>query len=205
VTTLPAGVPLLNDPALNKATAFTDEERDRLGLRGLLPPRILTQDQQVAKVLENFGEKTSPLEKYIDLVSLQDRNERLFYRVVTDHIEETMPIIYTPTVGYACQVFGHIWRRPNGLFVTARDRGQVARVLDNWPHRDVRVIVVTDGERILGLGDLGANGMGIPIGKLSLHTACAGIDPAPCLSRAISPRSCDRRCTTRTTNLSCDV
>jgi len=175
------GVRMLNDPALNKGTAFTEAERDALGLRGLLPPRILTQDQQVAKVLENFGDKTSDLEKYIYLVSLQDRNERLFYRVVIDHIEKMMPIIYTPTVGYACQVFGHIWRRPHGLFITARDRGQIARVMENWPHRDVRVIVVTDGERILGLGDLGANGMGIPIGKLSLYTACAGVDPATCL------------------------
>ena len=181
MSTLPTGVRLLNDPALNKGTAFTDQERDALGLRGLLPPRILTQEQQVAKVLENFGEKTTDLEKYIYLVSLQDRNERLFYRVVIDHIDETLPIIYTPTVGHACQVFGHIWRRPHGLFVTARDRGQIARVLLNWPQRDVRVLVVTDGERILGLGDLGANGMGIPIGKLSLYTACAGIDPASCL------------------------
>ena len=178
---VPTGVQLLNDPVLNKGTAFTEDERDRLKLRGLLPPRILTQEQQVEKILENFRDKTSDLEKYIYLVSLQDRNERLFYRVVMDHIDEMMPIIYTPTVGRACQLFGHIWRRAHGLFITARDRGQVSQVLQNWPHRPVRVIVVTDGERILGLGDLGANGMGIPIGKLSLYTACAGVQPGWCL------------------------
>jgi len=178
---VPTGVQLLNDPVLNKGTAFTDEERDRLKLRGLLPPRILTQEQQVEKILENFRDKPSSLEKYIYLVSLQDRNERLFYRVLMDHIDEMMPIIYTPTVGRACQLFGHIWRRAHGLFVTARDRGQISQVLQNWPHGPVRVIVVTDGERILGLGDLGANGMGIPIGKLSLYTACAGLEPGWCL------------------------
>jgi malate dehydrogenase (oxaloacetate-decarboxylating)(NADP+) len=177
----PTGVPLLNDPTLNKGTAFTEEERDTLKLRGLLPPRILTQEQQVEKVLETCRAKDSDLEKYIYLISLHDRNEQLFYRVVMDHVDELMPIIYTPTVGRACQVFGHIWRRSQGLFVSAHDRGRVAEVLGNWPHGPVRVIVVTDGERILGLGDLGANGMGIPIGKLSLYTACAGVDPASCL------------------------
>jgi malate dehydrogenase (oxaloacetate-decarboxylating)(NADP+) len=175
------GVKLLNDPVHNKGTAFTDAERDRLKLRGLLPPRILTQEQQVAKVLENFRSKSSDLEKYVYLTSLQDRNERLFYRVVVDYIDEMMPIIYTPTVGLACQVFGHIWRRARGLFIAVEDRGRVARVMRNWPHREVRVIVVTDGERILGLGDLGAGGMCIPIGKLSLYTACAGVDPEWCL------------------------
>jgi malate dehydrogenase (oxaloacetate-decarboxylating)(NADP+) len=178
---MPTGVQVLNDPALNKGTAFTDDERDALKLHGLLPPRILTQAQQVEKILENLRAKTSDLEKYIYLVALQDRNERLFYRVVVDYIDEVMPIIYTPTVGRACQVFGHIWRRAHGLFISARDRGRIADVLSNWPHGPVRVIVVTDGERILGLGDLGANGMGIPIGKLSLYTACAGVDPNACL------------------------
>jgi malate dehydrogenase (oxaloacetate-decarboxylating)(NADP+) len=177
----PTGIRLLNDPVLNKGTAFTEKERDRLKLRGLLPPRILTQEQQIEKILENFRSKTSDLEKYVYMVSLQDRNERLFYRVVIDHIDEMMPIIYTPTVGLACQVFGHIWRRARGLFIAAADRGRIARVVRNWPHGPVRVIVVTDGERILGLGDLGANGMGIPIGKLSLYTACAGVDPGSCL------------------------
>jgi malate dehydrogenase (oxaloacetate-decarboxylating)(NADP+) len=176
--TVPKGAQLLQDPALNKGTAFTDPERDTLRLRGLLPPRILTQDQQVQKILENFRSKTSDIEKYIFLISLQDRNERLFYRVVMDHLQEMMPIIYTPTVGLACQLYGHVWRRPRGLFITADDRGRVARVMRNWRSGPVRTIVVTDGERILGLGDLGANGMGIPVGKLSLYTACAGIDPA---------------------------
>ena len=175
------GIDLLHDAGLNKGTAFTEEERDRLRLRGLLPPRILTQEQQVEKVLENFRGLTTDIEKHIYLISLQDRNERLFYRVVMDHIEEMMPIIYTPTVGEACQLYGHIWRRPRGLFITSKDRGRVADILMNWPDAHVRTIVVTDGERILGLGDLGANGMGIPVGKLSLYTACAGVDPAWCL------------------------
>ncbi|MGB2713691.1 MAG: NAD-dependent malic enzyme [Vicinamibacterales bacterium] len=175
------GVDLLHDPVFNKGTAFTQQERDALNLGGLLPPRILTQDEQAEKVLESFRGKTSALEKYIYLISLQDRNERLFYRVVMDHLEEMMPIIYTPTVGQACQAYGHIWRRSRGMFVSARDRGRVVQILRNWPDGPVRVIVVTDGERILGLGDLGANGMGIPVGKLSLYTACGGIPPAWCL------------------------
>jgi malate dehydrogenase (oxaloacetate-decarboxylating)(NADP+) len=175
------GIDLLHDPSVNKGTAFTDDERDRLNLRGLLPPKVLTQDQQVAKVLESVRGKTSDLEKYIYLIALQDRNERLFYRVVIDHLEEMMPIIYTPTVGQACQLYTHIWRRARGLFISALDRGRIARILQNWPDGPVRIIVATDGERILGLGDLGANGMGIPVGKLSLYTACAGVDPSSCL------------------------
>lgn len=175
------GIDLLHDPRFNKGTAFTEEERAALKLRGLLPPRILTQDQQVQKIRENFGNEPTDLEKYLYLISLQDRNERLFYRVVIDHLRETMPIIYTPTVGQACQTYGHIWRRARGLYITAQDRGRIVEVMRNWPHAPVRAIVVTDGERILGLGDLGANGMGIPVGKLSLYTACAGIDPTWCL------------------------
>ncbi|MGH2570483.1 MAG: NAD-dependent malic enzyme [bacterium] len=174
----PHGAALLHDPARNKGTAFTDEERDRLGLRGLLPPRVNTQDQQVMRVLENYRNKPTDLEKFIYLTSLHDRNETLFYRVVLDHLQEMMPIIYTPTVGEACQKYGHIFRRARGLFVSAGDRGRIADVLRNWPERDVRLIVVTDGERILGLGDLGASGMGIPIGKLCLYTACAGVPPS---------------------------
>ena len=175
------GHELLQDPRLNKGTGFTPEERDQLGLRGLVPPRFTTQAEQQARVLENFRKKTAALEKYIYLISLQDRNEHLFYRTVMDHVEEMMPIIYTPTVGEACTSFSHIFRRPRGLYVTAEDRGRVREVLRNWPTSDVAMIVVTDGERILGLGDLGANGMGIPIGKLSLYTACAGVDPSRCL------------------------
>jgi len=177
----PRGVALLREPTLNKGTAFTEAERDALGLRGLLPPHVSTQEEQVSRVLENFRRLQTPLAKYIMLESLQDRNEALFYRVVTDYPDEMTPIIYTPTVGLACQQFGHIYRRPRGIFVSRRDRGHVEQVLRNWPQREVAMIVVTDGERILGLGDLGANGMGIPIGKLSLYTACAGIDPARCL------------------------
>ena len=177
----PRGVALLREPTLNKGTAFTEAERDALGLRGLLPPHVSTQEEQVSRVLENFRRLSTPLAKYIMLESLQDRNEALFYRVITDYPDEMTPIIYTPTVGLACQQFGHIYRRPRGIFVSRRDRGRIDQVLRNWPHREVAMIVVTDGERILGLGDLGANGMGIPIGKLSLYTACAGIDPAGCL------------------------
>ena len=173
----PRGVRLLHDPVHNKGTAFTEAERELLGLRGLLPPRVLTQDLQAQRVITKLRSKATDLERYISLTALQDRNEMLFYRVVLDHMEELMPIIYTPTVGEACQEFGHIFRRPRGLFVSAHDRGHIKEVLENWPHKDVRIIVVTDGERILGLGDLGALGMGIPIGKLSLYSACAGIHP----------------------------
>jgi len=175
------GVDLLHDPTLNKGTAFTEEERDKLALRGLLPPRIFTGEEQSKRILENFHNKTNDLEKYIYMVALQDRNETLFYRTVIDNVEEIMPIIYTPVVGKACQLFGHIWRRPRGLYLTINEKGNIADVLRNWPMKKVGIIVVTDGERILGLGDLGANGMGIPIGKLSLYTACAGVHPSLCL------------------------
>jgi malate dehydrogenase (oxaloacetate-decarboxylating)(NADP+) len=179
--TMPHGVKLLHDPVRNKGTAFTEAERDTLGLRGLLPPRVCTAAEQELRVIGNIRNKTTDLERYLFLVSLQDRNETLFYRVVINHIEEIMPLIYTPTVGKACQQFSHIYRRPRGLYISLRERGRVREVLQNWPHDDARVIVVTDGERILGLGDLGAAGMGIPIGKLSLYTACAGIHPTQCL------------------------
>ena len=178
---LPTGLALLRDPLLNKGIAFGEAERDALGLRGLLPPAVLSQEQQVARVLDNLRRQPTDLDKFLSLNALHDRNETLFFRVVIEHPDETMPLIYTPTVGLACQRFAHIFQRPRGIWVSAADRGRVAQVLGNWPTRDVRIIVVTDGERILGLGDLGANGMGIPVGKLSLYTACAGIDPATTL------------------------
>jgi malate dehydrogenase (oxaloacetate-decarboxylating)(NADP+) len=175
---IPVGPALLHDPLLNKGTAFTERERAAYGLRGLLPPHVHTMEEQVQRVMDNYHHKENDLERYIHLSALQDRNETLFYRVVTEHIEEMMPVIYTPTVGQACQQWGHLFRRPRGLYVSLEDRGRIRELLHNHRNPSVRVIVVTDGERILGLGDQGVGGMGIPIGKLALYTACAGIHPA---------------------------
>lgn len=174
-------VDLLYDKSLNKATAFNREERDELRIRGLLPYIVSSQDIQMKRVLENLKRKEEDIERYIFLSALQDKNERLFYRTVVENIEELLPLIYTPTVGQACKEFSHIYRHAQGLYITPDDKGQVLKVMDNWPEKDVRVIVVTDGQRILGLGDLGANGMGISIGKLVLYSACAGIHPNQCM------------------------
>ncbi len=171
------GSQVLTNPLLNKGTAFTDRERDVLGLRGLLPPRVFTLEEQLQRTLTSLRSKSSNIEKYIYLTTLQNRNEVLFYRTVIDHIEEMVPLIYTPTVGEACQKYGAIYTKPRGMFISLRDRGHVAEILRHWPQAGVRLIVVTDGERILGLGDLGALGMGIPVGKLALYTACAGLHP----------------------------
>src|SRR5271165_2969897 len=176
----PHGVALLRDPLLNKGTAFSEEERDALGLRGLLPAHLLSMEEQAARVMDNLRSLPDDLEKYVALNALHDRNEALFFRVVCDNIDEIQPLVYTPTVGLACQRFGHIFQRPRGLFIGINDRGRIAQLLRNWPN-PAKLIVVTDGERILGLGDLGANGMGIPVGKLSLYSACAGIHPKLCL------------------------
>jgi malate dehydrogenase (oxaloacetate-decarboxylating)(NADP+) len=178
---LARGTALLANPILNKWTAFTEKERDALGLRGLLPPRVFSIEAQVKQVVENFNRKHDLLDKYIFLSNLQSRDETLFYRVVNDYPEVMIPIIYTPTVGQACTEFGAILRNPKGLYISIKDKGHISEILGNWPNPDVRMIVVTDGERILGLGDLGAYGMGIPIGKLGLYTACAGVHPYYCL------------------------
>ena len=172
------GEQILRDPSQNKDVAFTQAERRQLGVEGLLPPAVLTIQQQVAMELEHIFSKSDPLEQYIGLIALLDRNEVLFYRLLVENLERLTPIIYTPTVGLACQHYSHIYRRPRGLFICPSDRGQIAERLHNFRQRDVRLIVVTDNERILGLGDQGAGGMAIPVGKLVLYSAGAGIPPA---------------------------
>jgi malate dehydrogenase (oxaloacetate-decarboxylating)(NADP+) len=177
----PTGLGLLKDSLRNKGTAFSEGERDAYGLRGLLPPRIFSMEEQVERALKQFQKKESDLERYVFLTALQQRNETLFFRLLLTHLEEMMPIIYTPTVGQACLEYGGIFRSPRGLWISIEDRGHVEDVMRHWPNQGVKLIVVTDGERILGLGDLGALGMGIPIGKLALYTACAGLHPYYCL------------------------
>ena len=172
------GMDLLHEPLFNKGVRFPERERDRLSLRGLLPPKVLSTRLQVARFLEVFRATDSMIGKYNLLSSLQDRNETLFYKVVTENIEEMAPVVYTPTVGEACQQFSVQFRRPRGMFFSVEDRGEFAAMLCNWPADEVDVVVVTDGSRILGLGDLGVDGMGISIGKLNLYVACGGISPA---------------------------
>jgi malic enzyme len=171
------GRDLLFNYITNKGTAFTHRERDELDLRGLLPPEVATMKQQLDRTYENFSRATTNLEKFIYLSELQDRNETLFYRLLIEHIDEMMPIVYTPVVGEACQKFSHIYRRGRGIYVSYNDRGNIAHILRHMGMDNPSIIVVTDGERILGLGDQGAGGMGIPIGKLCLYTLCAGVSP----------------------------
>lgn len=181
VETTLTGENLLENPLLNKGSAFSEVERRELGLLGLLPPHVATMEQQLARTYENYCRKGSDLERYIFLASLQDRNETLFYRLLREHIREMSPIVYTPEVGEACENYSHIYRRARGLYISYPQRDDMATILRNAGDRDIRIIVVTDGERILGLGDLGLGGMGIPVGKLALYTLCAGIHPATTL------------------------
>ncbi|KAF7830101.1 NADP-dependent malic enzyme isoform X2 [Senna tora] len=176
-----SGCTLLRDPRYNKGLAFTEKERDAHYLRGLLPPAILSQELQEKRMMHNLRQYEVPLHRYTALMDLQERNERLFYKLLIDNVEELLPIVYTPTVGEACQKYGSIFRRPQGLYVSLKDKGKILEVLKNWSEKNIQVIVVTDGERILGLGDLGCQGMGIPVGKLSLYTALGGVRPSACL------------------------
>src|ERR1700675_153377 len=174
---IPRGMDLLDTPLLNKGTAFSDAERTQFGLHGLLPPHVETLEEQVVRAYEAYVRKDDDLERHIYLRALQDTNEVLFYRLLLDHIEEMTPMVYTPVVALACQQFSHIYRKPRGLFISYPMRDSIPALLRNRPHAKVDVIVVTDGERILGIGDQGAGGLGIPIGKLALYTLIGGIRP----------------------------
>ncbi len=171
------GVELLLDPALNKSTAYTEDEKKSLGLIGLIPDKIESEDLQLKRVMQQLGNKNTDLDRYIYLMNLLDHDETLFYRTIMSDPTRFLPIVYDPTIGEACLKFGHIFRSPRGMYISIERRGQVKEILRNWSVKDVRVICVTNGGRILGLGDLGANGMGIPIGKLQLYTAAAGVPP----------------------------
>src|SRR3984885_3222408 len=175
------GMGVIEDPLRNKGTAFSEEERSQLGLRGLLPDVVETLDQQVQRRFQAYQEQPTDVARHINLRALQDTNETLFYRLGSDHTEEMLAILYTPTLRLARQRFSEIYRRPRGLFIAYPDRDRIGEILRNRPRREVDAIVVTDGQRILGLGDLGIGGMGIPLGKLPLYTACAGVPPQFCL------------------------
>jgi malate dehydrogenase (oxaloacetate-decarboxylating)(NADP+) len=177
MTTNKRGIELLHDPSLNKSTAFTEAEKQALGIVGLVPDVTETEDLQLSRVMMQLGHKTTDLDRYIYLINLLDHNETLFYRTVMSDPARFLPIVYDPTIGEACLKFGHIYRQARGMYLSITRRGKVKEILKNWPHKDVRFICVTDAGRILGLGDLGANGAGIPIGKLQLYTACAGVPP----------------------------
>ncbi|KAL3650786.1 hypothetical protein CASFOL_007189 [Castilleja foliolosa] len=176
-----SGYTLLRDPHHNKGLAFTEKERDAHYLTGLLPPVVLSQELQERRLMHNLREYKVPLQRYMAMMDLQERNEKLFYKLLIDNVEELLPVVYTPTVGEACQKYGSIFRRPQGLYISLKEKGRILEVLRNWPEKSIQVIVVTDGERILGLGDLGGQGMGIPVGKLSLYTALGGVRPSACL------------------------
>jgi malate dehydrogenase (oxaloacetate-decarboxylating)(NADP+) len=171
------GIDLLLDPSLNKSTAFTEAEKQAFGIVGLVPDVTETEDLQLSRVLLQLGHKNTDLERYIYLDNLLDHNEALFYRTLMSDPARFLPIVYDPTIAEVCLKFGHIYRQPRGMYLSITRRGKVKEVLKNWPEKDVRFICVTDGGRILGLGDIGASGMGIPIGKLQLYTACAGVPP----------------------------
>jgi len=174
----PKSTDILQNPTYNKGTAFTLKEREELGIRGLLPPSVESLDTQVARSLSQLRQFEQDIDKYVFLQALQNRNETLFYRVLIDNLKETMPIVYTPTVGEGCRKFGHNYRSPQGMYFGLEDKGSISSMLNNWPQSEVDIIVVTDGSRILGLGDLGVNGMGIPVGKLSLYVAGSGFHPS---------------------------
>uniref|UniRef100_A0A183J1A8 Malic domain-containing protein n=1 Tax=Soboliphyme baturini TaxID=241478 RepID=A0A183J1A8_9BILA len=177
------GYDVINNARYNKGMAFSRKERQLLGFNGLMPAAVMSQEKQCQRVLLNLADQPNDLYRYMVLNALQDRNEKLFYRVICENVDQLMPIVYTPTVGLACQKFGLIYQKPKGLYITIHDNTveRIYHILSNWPAVDIRAIVVTDGERILGLGDLGAYGMGIPVGKLSLYVALAGVQPSWCL------------------------
>ena len=176
-----SGVELLRNPRYNKGMSFSDEERDKMHLQGLLPPAKFSQHTQVQRVMRNVRALGSPVEQHFHLLGLLERNERLFHRVLMDHVEELLPVMYTPTVGQVCKKFSVTFNRPRGLYITSRDKGSIYHILKNWPEKYVKLVVVTDGERVMGLGDLGVQGMGVAAAKSNLYTSMGGVDPADVL------------------------